>query len=223
MAAVRTFHKYRGEASFTLPRLIEIVREQIPLVVSAQTKYKVTQVPTERTMRFYTANGLVDKPLRREGVHALYGYRHLLQVLAVKHLQSHYLPLVKVRSLVENISNRDLEQMIPDIAPATAAHRGLAREDRRFLEQGRPPSPPGRTGPTTAAAPPAVQPAAAGVPAADEAPADPDGAGDTWHRVEVAPGIELHMHAVALTAGQRERLRGALLREIGVLRGWFDG
>jgi hypothetical protein len=46
---------------------------------------------------------------------------------------------------------------------------------------------------------------------------------DLWHRIEVGPGIELQVHAAALTGEQRERLRGALLREIGVLRGWFEG
>ena len=68
--------------------------------------------------------------MAKEGSHARYGYRHLLQVMAIKYLQSQYLPLVKIRSLVENISNRDLELLIPEIAPVTAAHRGIARADR---------------------------------------------------------------------------------------------
>jgi hypothetical protein len=39
--------------------------------------------PTERTIRFYVARGLVSPPEGR-GTAAIYGYRHLLQVLAVK-------------------------------------------------------------------------------------------------------------------------------------------
>jgi hypothetical protein len=39
--------------------------------------------PTERTIRFYVARGLVSPPEGR-GTAATYGYRHLLQVLAVK-------------------------------------------------------------------------------------------------------------------------------------------
>ena len=134
MASVRSFHRYRGESSFTMSQFIAILREQLPQVAPSQTKYRVTEIPSERTIRFYTANNLVDKPVAREGSHARYGYRHLLQVLSIKYLQSQYLPLVKIRSLVENVSNRDLEILIPEIPTVTAAHRGIAREDRRIVE-----------------------------------------------------------------------------------------
>ena len=39
--------------------------------------------PTERTIRFYVAQGLVSPPEGR-GTAAIYSYRHLLQVLAIK-------------------------------------------------------------------------------------------------------------------------------------------
>src|SRR5262250_2766713 len=39
--------------------------------------------PTERTIRFYVARGLVSAPEGR-GTAATYGYRHLLQVLSIK-------------------------------------------------------------------------------------------------------------------------------------------
>jgi DNA-binding transcriptional MerR regulator len=210
MASVRSFHKYRGETSFTLRKLIEILKEQIPQVSPPQTKYKVTDIPTERTVRFYTASSLVDKPAGRDGANALYGYRQILQILAIKYLQSQYLPLVKIRSLVKNADNRELELLIPAIAPVTATHRGLAREDLRIAARSFLPK--------------------AGV--IDPSPQPPQGASgetvgtettppDAWHRIEVGPGIELHVHAAALSAEVRERLRGALLRELGVLRGWF--
>ena len=134
MASVRSFHRYRGESSFTMSQFIAILREQLPQVAPSQTKYRVTEIPSERTIRFYTANKLVDKPVATEGAHARYGYRHLLQVLSIKYLQSQYLPLVKIRSLVENVSNRDLELLIPEISTVTAAHRGFAREDRPVVE-----------------------------------------------------------------------------------------
>lgn len=217
MASVRSFHRYRGETSFPLPRLIAILREQLPEIAPIQTKYRVTEMPTERTIRFYTSIGLVDKPVVGSAGKAFYGYRHLLQTLAVKYLQSQYLPLVKVRSLVEGADNRELELMIPPISPVTAVHRRIAREDRK---------PPGapllRPAPQTApAARETPEPPGGGIPAAPFADA---GHGDLWHRVEVGPGIELHIHAATLSGEQRERLRGALLRELGVLRGWFgDG
>jgi DNA-binding transcriptional MerR regulator len=193
-----------------MPQLIAILREQLPQVAPTQTKYRVTELPSERTIRFYTANNLVDKPVAREGAHARYGYRHLLQVMAIKYLQSQYLPLVKIRSLVENISNRDLELLIPEIAPVTAAHRGIARADRMVVENSFLPQ---------------AFPFNAREPRQEPAPVERTGDDattlDTWHRVEIGPGIELHVHAAALAGADIERLRGKLLRELGVLRGWF--
>lgn len=207
MALVRPFHRYRGEAAISLPEFISILKDLIPRVVPSQSKYRVTEIPTERTIRFYTANGLVDKPGDKRGTSALYGYRQILQVLAVKYLQSHYLPLVKIRSLVENVSNRELEQLIPEVPSAAAAHRAFVRGDTApVAPQARGAS---RDSPAPAQAPPPPPPATA-----EDSP-------DAWYRIEVAPGIELHVHAVALSADQRERLRGAVLHELGALRGWY--
>lgn len=49
----------------------------IPLSSAARTR------PTERTIRFYVARGLVSPPEGR-GTAAMYGYPHFLQVLAIK-------------------------------------------------------------------------------------------------------------------------------------------
>lgn len=212
MASVRSFHRYRGESSFTMLQFIAILREQLPQVAPAQKKYRVTVFPNERTIRFYTAHNLVDKPVAREGSHPRYGYRHLLQVMAIKYLQSQYLPLVKIRSLIENISNRDLELIIPEIAPVTGGHRGIAREDRQVLEN---------------AFLPQIFPFDSRRQITAGAPVDTTGdetaTHDTWRRVEIGPGIELHVHAATLAGQDIERLRGTLLRELGVLRGWFAG
>lgn len=210
MASVRSFHRYRGATSLSLKELLAILKEQLPEIAPVQTKYRVTDVPSERTVRFYTARGLVDKPAAGPVGKPEYGYRQLLQVLAIKYLQAQYLPLLKIRSLLEGADNRELEQMIPAIAPVTARHRFVVRHDRD-LPGARPPSVDARA-PSASPAPPA------GLPAAADA-----GHTDLWHRVEIGPGIELQVHAAALTEAQREQLRGALLREIGVLRGWFGG
>lgn len=209
MASVRTFHRYRGETSFTMPEFIAIIREQLPSVAAKQTRYRVTEIPSERTIRFYTANKLVDKPLAREGSSARFGYRHLLQVLAIKYLQSQYLPLVKIRSLVDNVSNRDLELIIPEISPATATHRGIAREDRTVVDNSFFPQ-----AFTFAPRQPSQQESP--VETIDERAAEQN----VWRHVEIGPGIELQVHAAALPEEAVEQLRGALLRELGVLRGW---
>jgi hypothetical protein len=49
---------------------------------------QVRAVPDERTVRYYGTLGLLDKPLAMRGRTALYGRRHLAQVVAIKRLQS---------------------------------------------------------------------------------------------------------------------------------------
>ena len=51
MASVRSFHRYRGETSFSLGELLAILRELIPEVAPVQTKYRVTEMPSGRTVR----------------------------------------------------------------------------------------------------------------------------------------------------------------------------
>lgn len=49
---------------------------------------RVREVPNERLIRWYTTIGLLDPPLARRGRVALYGRRHLLQLVAVKRRQA---------------------------------------------------------------------------------------------------------------------------------------
>src|SRR6188472_1844115 len=55
---------------------------------SAQVSGRVRDIPNERLIRWYTTIGLVDPPLARRGRTALYGPRHLLQLVAVKRRQA---------------------------------------------------------------------------------------------------------------------------------------
>lgn len=60
-----------------------------PLSAAAQAR------PTVRTIRFYLSRGLVDRPEGR-GTAAVYGYRHLLQVLAIKLQQMEGITLERI-------------------------------------------------------------------------------------------------------------------------------
>ena len=46
------------------------------------------QTVSERTIRYYTTIGLLDRPVGWHGVQGRYGRRHLLQLVAIKRLQS---------------------------------------------------------------------------------------------------------------------------------------
>lgn len=49
---------------------------------------QVRAVPDERTIRYYGTIGLLDRPAAMRGRTALYGRRHLAQVVAIKRMQS---------------------------------------------------------------------------------------------------------------------------------------
>ncbi len=114
MSPVKLFHKYRGLSDFTLRSLLAAAGEILPDLVGRQTRYKVTEMPTERTIRYYLSHRLLDRPLGKKGTSSIFGYRHLLQVLAIKYLQSQYLPLKKIGSVMGGLSNRELEQLLPE-------------------------------------------------------------------------------------------------------------
>lgn len=93
--------------------LLDTAGELIPSLIGSQSRYRVSELPTERTLRYYMSIGLMDRPAAKRGTLSLFTYRHLLQVLAVKHLQSQYIPLRRIRTLLGGVSNRELENILP--------------------------------------------------------------------------------------------------------------
>ena len=95
----------------TYEELITRLERSVPAFVGKQVRYKVTDLPDRRTIRFYIGQGLIEKPVRC-GRAALFSYRHLLQLTAVKYLQSQYFPLRKIAEVIENSTDRDLELIL---------------------------------------------------------------------------------------------------------------
>ncbi len=73
-----------------------------------QSSGRVTEVPSTRTIRYYTTHGLLDGPAEFRGRTALYGRRHLLQLVAIKRLQARGTALTEVQSRVIGASEDEL-------------------------------------------------------------------------------------------------------------------
>jgi hypothetical protein len=58
---------------------------------------RVREVPDRRTIRYYTTLGLIDRPAQMRGRTALYGRRHLLQLVAIKRLQARGQSLAEIQ------------------------------------------------------------------------------------------------------------------------------
>jgi DNA-binding transcriptional MerR regulator len=93
--------------------------EQLPDQVAAlladnydgQSNGRVRELPNGRTIRWYTTIGLVDRPMAMRGRTALYGWRHLLQLAAVKKLQSAGRTLAEIQELLLGATDRRLQEL----------------------------------------------------------------------------------------------------------------
>ena len=85
-------------------------------MLGAAPDARVSATPDARTVRYYTTLGLLDRP-RIENRQARYGQRHLLQLLAIKILQSQDLPLARIQELMYGRSDAELQQLVDSRPP----------------------------------------------------------------------------------------------------------
>ncbi|WP_235834147.1 MerR family transcriptional regulator [Actinomadura logoneensis] len=76
------------DETWTISELAEHAAASLAAEGVPQVNGRVRDLPNERLIRWYTSIGLLDPPLGRRGRTALYGPRHLLQLLAVKRRQA---------------------------------------------------------------------------------------------------------------------------------------
>ncbi|HKD96954.1 MAG TPA: MerR family transcriptional regulator [Micromonosporaceae bacterium] len=115
-----------GTELWTLAELAERVAGALSSGYDGQVNRRVTEVPDVRAIRYYTTLGLLDRPAEMRGRTALYGPRHLWQLVAIKRLQA------DGRSLAE------IQQELTG-APDAALRRLAAIPDEQFWR--RPPAP----------------------------------------------------------------------------------
>lgn len=84
------------------------------------TNASARAMPSARAVRFYVANGLLDRP-EGAGTAATYGYRHLLQLLAIKVRQREGQTLDAIRQEMREVTGDALERRVAaSLAPALA-------------------------------------------------------------------------------------------------------
>ena len=82
------------------------------------TNASARAMPSARAVRFYVANGLLDRP-EGLGTAATYGYRHLLQLLAIKVRQREGRSLDEIRGEMRETTGDALERRVAQsLAPA---------------------------------------------------------------------------------------------------------
>lgn len=155
----------------------------------AQARGTVTEVPDERTVRYYLTEGLLSPADEKQGTASVFGYRHLLQLLVVKKLQAEHLPIRKIRDLVEGRTERELERLLGAEGGAAAKkNEALSYLEKLLMKP--PAAQPSQP------APPAPRRAASIESLAQSAPQGRAASAvtGTWSRIELEPGLELHVH-----------------------------
>jgi DNA-binding transcriptional MerR regulator len=84
---------------------------------------RVRDVPDQRTIRYYTTLGLIDRPAAMRGRTALYSRRHLLQLVAIKRLQAKGQSLAEIQGQLLGLTDAALARLarVPADTDAPAA------------------------------------------------------------------------------------------------------
>lgn len=193
--AMVTLRAYRALAPWGLRDLTALAAAILDASGVVPVNASARATPSERTIRFYVARGLVSPPEGR-GTAATYAYRHLLQVLAIKLRQMEGATL---ETIVRELSGQTGDMIERRVAATIGS--SLPTPERLPLAQ-LPSRPRGRVGR-------AVQAFAASQ--ASGTPARPT----LCFRIPVSEGVDLLLderHPAARSAGDAERL-AARLRE----------
>jgi len=188
--------KEKGRKYVGLPEFARVSGQLVADLQLEQQRGTVTSVPDERTIRYYLAEGLIQTPEEKQGTASVFNYLNLLQLLTVKKLQAEHLPIRKIRELVAGKSEQELETLLGVRGPS-----GKKTEAKRYLESLLAPAPSASL--MDAAAPPAQH--------LDASP-------HSWQRVEIEPGLELHVRSDYAPPATTGKTRSLLERAIHRLR-----
>lgn len=198
---------------WTVSELVAEVAARIA-ALPAPPNGQVRAVPDERTVRYYGTIGLLDRPLAMRGRTALYGRRHLAQVVAIKRLQATGQSLAEIQALWPTLDERTLARMsgieLPPGTNKVVASAPPRPSGRKDFWKSAPAEAPAAPVPAPSALPPISGPgsgpgsglvaAAAIAPLAVEL------------RVELLPGVSLSIamsHDLALTTADVRAIRAA--------------
>ena len=119
----------QAHAPWTLAELTDRVAEALAVGYRGQRSGRVRDVPDQRAIRWYTTLGLVDRPAAMRGRTALYGRRHLLQLVAIKRLQAEGRSLAEVQVELAAAGDERLERIarLPATTPSRSEAATLAR------------------------------------------------------------------------------------------------
>jgi DNA-binding transcriptional MerR regulator len=171
------------DPNWSLEEFVQVANELLPQFLPDEKAHtRVREDVTPRLIRHYTSQGMLDDPLK-EGREARYTYRHLLQVLLVRRLLTEGYGASVINTLARSKSNSDLEAFLQGGVQLTAAPANPALA---FLQQVQKRQPDVTRSIAQSPPPPAL---------AAPAPPTPSTPATEWIRLEILPGLELHVRS----------------------------
>jgi DNA-binding transcriptional MerR regulator len=156
---------------------------------------------TVRTIRYYTDEGLLPQPETR-GKYAYYPRGHLLRLELIRRMKDAYLPLREIRDAIRMMSDAEVQRRLqetdasalePQKPRAVSEGKSSALDyiTRVRSRQSELRKSPQERGDILPALPPVAQPP--GMPVGKIVILDDSQPGERWRRIEIAPGVELHL------------------------------
>ena len=170
-------------------------------------------------MRLYATQGLIDRP-GKEGRHAVYGRRHLLQLVLIRALARRGLSLSAIAPLVA-LDDGELEQQLVQVADNSVADAG--NPALAYLQSLKAPA-----AESSQSLLPLLGGSMASSPPPRSALTGPRGSGGSrqaatrWHRFSLSPGVELHLSESAAIPSPGSRREAWLQRLLDRLREQLD-
>lgn len=186
------------DALWTLPELVAEVAARIA-ALPAPKNGQVRAVPDERTVRYYVTLGLLDRPSAMRGRTALYGPRHVAQVVAIKRLQAMGRSLSEIQELWPTLDDPTLARMSGVALPSAAKPAARAEFWKREPRQADAAANGGASSRARELDTDAVRAATPSAPTKTPGPSAPEpssAAGAVELRIELAPQIVLSLSVV---------------------------
>ena len=96
----------------TIDDLVDAADRLLPHVADEQTRYKVTDRPDVRTIRYYVTRGLLPRATGYAGGRARYGGTHLLRLLLIKKLQAEHFTLSRIERTLEDLDDETVTGLL---------------------------------------------------------------------------------------------------------------
>lgn len=125
------FEQALARGDYTLDELVDTAAGWLEELAPRQSRYKVTERPDARTIRYYVTQNLLPRPVGYEGGRARYSGAHLLRLLVIKKLQAQHHTLQRIATVIARAEDEELlTHLFPKPRSRPAATRRVSAKRR---------------------------------------------------------------------------------------------